>query len=398
MLVLDYLKTHSLQQLRDEHGVRFHIKDHLVTLAYDQFEASMNNPFACMCRGMVITESAFVPSDVAKAISSDRPLPTARIIAFPFVRFFNYGQGNLIFKPHKVYEKLDGSMIVIYFDDRANKWQVATRNVPDGSNTTHTGTMTFRGLALEAAYRQYGLSPEQFFALLSKGTTYIFELMTPENKVVVEHSEYKLVMIGARGPDFQEIEVEIAASKACLESVPFQMMNSKEEPKILLDGLVNFANMRDPLYHEGFVVLGENGQRLKIKSEGYTTYNKVQDLTDYDIINLILIGEIDDYMPLFKDYQKNNAIALSEKVSGWARRLNAELTNLRFSMNGFSTRREFAEYVNGNEYLRFVAKSVFRAYAEKSAILDAQELIKSWLDNDSKRYTDSFLRSFARII
>lgn len=405
MLILDYLKTHSLQELRDEHGIKYNVRGHLVTLAYDQFEASMNNPIACMCRGMVITDDAFVPSNVSESIAVDVPLPQARILAFPFVRFFNYGQGDLIFKPEKVYEKLDGSMIVMYYDDHKDCWQFGTRNVPDGSNTANGGQTSFRELVLKAAAKHYGYEDPSMasshglfwnrFSLV-KGMTYIFELMTPENKVVVEHRDYHLYLIGARSgknDGFQELDVDQVAASTGFDCAPSFKMKFKDNSKDVLDTLVKFANMRDPLYHEGFVVLGENWQRLKIKSDAYVTYNKVHDLSQYDILNLILTGEIDDFMAMMPEYQRNLATDLSEKVAHWARSLTHELRLLDRSKGGLASRKDFAAYVNQNQALSRVAKTIFRAYTENHAILDAQDVIKPWLDSNTNRYQDGFLRN-----
>lgn len=395
MLILDYLKTHSLQELREEHGVKYNVRGHLVTLAYDQFEASMSNPIACMCRGMVITDNSFANAP----IPDDMPLVNARILAFPFVRFFNYGQGDLIFKPEKVYEKLDGSMIVMYYDDREDCWQFGTRNVPDGSNTANGGQISFRDLVLRAAANHYGYGDPGIFwrnFSLEKGMTYIFELMTPENKVVVDHKNYHLYLIGARsGKDnnFQELDVEQVAASTGFDCVPSFKMKFKDDSKDVLDTLVKFANMRDPLYHEGFVVLGENWQRLKIKSDAYVTYNKVHDLSQYDILNLILTGEIDDFMAMMPEYQRALATDLSEKVAHWARSLTHELRLLDHSKGGLTSRKDFAAYVNQNKDLSRVAKTIFRAYTENRAILDAQETIKHWLDSNTNRYQDGFLRT-----
>lgn len=405
MLILDYLKTHSLQELRDEHGVKYNVRGHLVTLAYDQFEASMSNPIACMCRGMVITDDAFVAKDASDSIQDDCPLPQARILAFPFVRFFNYGQGDLVFKPEKVYEKLDGSMIVMYYDDRSGSWRFGTRNVPDGSNTANGGNTTFRNLVLKAAAKHYGYEdPSSDGSLgifwmrfsLKKGMTYVFELMTPENKVVVDHKDYRLYLIGARsGSDggYQELDVEQVAASTGFDCAPSFKMKFKDDPKDVLDTLVKFANMRDPLYHEGFVVLGENWQRLKIKSDAYVTYNKVHDLSQYDILNLILTGEIDDFMAMMPEHQRQIAVDLSEKVAQWARSLTHELRLLDHSKGGLLSRKDFAAYVNQNKDLSRVAKTIFRAYTENRAIMDAQETIKPWLDSNTNRYQDGFLRT-----
>jgi hypothetical protein len=107
--VLSFLETHSLAELRETHGIRYNVKGHLVTLAYDQFEAKIDNNVSNLCRGLVIARE-----DGSSAIDVNSvPFGKAVVLAFPFIRFFNYGQGDShkaldAFKIRSVMEKLDG--------------------------------------------------------------------------------------------------------------------------------------------------------------------------------------------------------------------------------------------------------------------------------------------------
>lgn len=397
-IVLDYLKNHTLAELRENHGVRYGIRGHLVTLAYDQFEASLTDEIACMCRGMVLTD------DSMEVIRDDVPLQNARILAFPFIRFFNYGQLNFVFKPVKVYEKLDGTMIVMYFDDRAGIWQFGTRNVPDGSNVSNVSNTSFRALCLRALREHYNFPNSMYFweaFNLNKGMTYIFELMTPENKVVVNHTDYKICLIGARygsEKNFEEVSVEQAAKEAGFDFVVSHSMNLKADEHEVFENIVKFANVRDPKCHEGFVVLGENWQRLKVKSAGYVSFSKIHDLNKYDILTLILRGEMDDYMPLLHDYQRTMVMEISDKLSVYFRNLHHKITEMNHSMSGFANRREFADYVKQEKMFSMYAKSIFRAFSENRAIMDSSELVEVFYNSTNKEYSRGFLKDLLEAI
>jgi hypothetical protein len=104
---------------------RVHVKPHngKVSLIYDQIEASPADPVACQCRGMVLREG------------------TWDLLAYPFDRFFNYGQPEaegLNLETSAFQEKLDGTLIIAYWDDRDSRWHTATRSLTE-AHLGHNG-------------------------------------------------------------------------------------------------------------------------------------------------------------------------------------------------------------------------------------------------------------------
>ena len=394
--VFDFLETNSLADLREKHGVRFHVKGHLVTLAYDQFEAKITNDLTNLCRGLVIARE-----DGNPVVDVTAPFGKVRLLAFPFVRFFNYGQVDAKFnKPTAILEKLDGTLSIVYYDPFKDSWNVATRNVPDGSNVANDGAgKPFRLLfekAILDSYPNKFACWEDFGNALNKNFTYVFELMTPENIVVVRHDTYKAALIGCRDlRNGKELRVEVAAIQLGLD-YPTSYTNLVQN-FIDFDQIVKLANLRDPLKNEGYVVVGPNFERLKIKSEKYVTYNKVHDLTKYDVINYLLTGEIDDYTPLMVDYQKQMVADLSIKVADWARNTNHALNELRAKNNSFESKKDLALYINTNEIYKRHGRAIFRAFdldGNVSNVPEIQAIVKDqYLDKNTGRYQDSFLRT-----
>ena len=411
--VLSFLETHSLAELREAHGIRYNVKGHLVTLAYDQFEAKIDNNVSNLCRGLVIARE-----DGSSAIDvNSTPFGKARILAFPFIRFFNYGQGDShkaldAFKIRSVMEKLDGTLCIVYHDPFGDCWQVATRNVPDGSNLADgftvgssstsslatTNSLTFRGLFEKAAIETTkSLNWSDF---LCPAYTYVFELMTPVNQVVVRHDSYKIALIGLR--NIKTGNEEPISMYRDIFPLPDEFEDLLAlARKSLFDKIVEAANERDPLKHEGYVVLGNDWERFKIKSSAYVTHGRIHDFNAYDIANCILTGEIDDFVPLMNDSKKELVILLSEKIANYCHDINHEFNELKKLNGSFACKRDFALHVQKNKKLCQHGRYVYRAYDESvmgvngSVLVDVQESIKQayYDSNNNKKYSDSFLRT-----
>jgi len=398
--LLDYLNSHSLAELREFHAVRYKVVDHLVTLAYHQFEAKNDNEITNLCRGLVIARE-----DGSTNIDENAVFGPAKVLAFPFVRFFNYGQNASVdgsLKPVRIYNKLDGTLIIVYFDPFKDCWNVATRNVPVGSNFADNATHSFRELFEKAVLESYPFLKDWdgFGSRLTKGVTYVFELMTPENIVVIKHSAYKAALIGVRDADGNEKFAEDVAFGLGFDSAEIHHDLLRDFKSF--DDLVKTANTLDPLVQEGYVILAANWQRLKIKSEKYCTFNKVHDFTKYDILNYILTGEIDDLYPMMQnEYHRNLTRDIADKVVLWSKNLGHELHAL--NQMTFDSRKDLALFLNGkngkNALYAPYARDIFNSYIANNnngkigIVEDAQELVKRFRDPNTGRYQDSFLRN-----
>jgi hypothetical protein len=115
ILVQQYLLEHSLADLAAEHavGATLSASGHKASLNYNMIEAKDGDPIACQCRGLVIARESGQP------IALDAPLGSTIILARPFDRFFNHGQGaaaDIDFSdPTTVFmEKRDGTLGIPY--------------------------------------------------------------------------------------------------------------------------------------------------------------------------------------------------------------------------------------------------------------------------------------------
>lgn len=305
-LVQKFLRNRSLSELQAEHGVKARVTGHKFSLNYDQIEAKDSDPLAQECRGLILTP-------VQGLVQMDVPLGETRVLARPFDRFFNLGQEaaadvDLDHPETRFYEKMDGTLTILYFDDVVGEWHVATRSVPEANlSIDGFGEYTFRTL-FEHAYRETtGREFKDFVRYLDVQTTYIFELTTPVNRIVVEYKDYGITLLGARaretGVEFDPVSIAPALE---VPHAPVYRFGSLQE-------MVDFVSTRNPQNHEGIVVCDPQYRRIKVKNAGYLALNKVRDSvlnSPRGLVELLLLEKLDDALPLFP----NHIVERAEKL------------------------------------------------------------------------------------
>ena len=172
------------------------------------------------------------------------------IVARPFKKFFNIEEAK--HKPtseFEVFEKMDGSLGILF--RYGMEWIFASR----GSFTSEQA-IKFK----EIFYRDYGP------LWLSGNNTYLFEIIYPENRIVVDYGkDEKVVMIGEihteSGVDF-DLEFN--------EKLGFEVVKK-------YDGITDYNALKQQIdaNAEGFVVRFSNGDRMKIKGEEYIRLHKI---------------------------------------------------------------------------------------------------------------------------
>lgn len=305
-LVQKFLKEKSLQQLEIEHGVKARISQHKMSLNYDQIEAREDDPLAQECRGLILR-----PTELQGSIDVARPLGDTVVLARPFDRFFNYGQAaaaevDFDHPATSFYEKMDGTLCIVYFDDVKNEWHVATRSIPEADLPVDGfGDHTFRTLFEKAVEETVGKDFETWTSKqLFRDTTYMFELTTPANRIVVEYEGYGITLLAARktatGKELRPAFVQAQVKTPTAERYRFGSVTE----------LVEFVSSRDPTKHEGIVVCDQHFRRIKVKNAGYLALNKVRDSvlkSPRGLVELILLEKLDDALPLFPDHVVDRA-------------------------------------------------------------------------------------------
>ncbi|MDE2425595.1 MAG: 2'-5' RNA ligase [Elusimicrobia bacterium] len=280
LLVQDFLRnTGSLQDLENKYKIynkRHNKYPNLVLLKYDQIESPFSEAIVRECRGLILNEAN-----------------NWEIVAFPFTKFFNYGEplaANIDWNTARVQEKLDGSLAVMFYYD--HKWQVATSGTPDASGNVNGFDFTFEELFWKT-FKEMGLkTPDDGYDI---ETTFMFELTTPYNKVVVQHKECKLTLIGTRDlVSYAEIPIRWDQDYPHVKEFPLQSIKDIEET----------FNKLNPLEQEGYVVLDANYNRVKVKHPGYVALHHLRDsVSPKRILEIIRSGESTEFLTYFPEFQ-----------------------------------------------------------------------------------------------
>jgi RNA ligase len=173
---------------------------------------------------------------------------SGNVIARPFQKFFSYEQlnGKVPFEPFEVYEKLDGSLGILYWLD--GEPNIATR----GSFTS------------EQALKATQILQEKYDHIkFNKGLTYLFEIIYPANRIVVDYGNIEDLFLLATIETDSGIEHPLPSINMPI----VKRYNGITEFKKLLE-------IQEP-NKEGFVVRFASGQRVKLKFEDYKRLHKL---------------------------------------------------------------------------------------------------------------------------
>lgn len=231
----------GLEQALKRGSVLKREKDGLVLYNYTQKCAARKDwdPFTCVARGLVVS-----PSERA-------------VVAYPFAKFFNFSEVDqpppleTAAADLAVSEKMDGSLGIIFA--HRSTWHVITRGSWDSD---------------QAKWAKQWLLRNGILGKLHAGTTYMAEIIYPENRVVIDYgADYaKLVLLGAYDARGAECTGDLAALGTGLE------VAARHAFATLAD--VQRAAQALPANREGFVVRFADGGRLKFKGPAYLAAHK----------------------------------------------------------------------------------------------------------------------------
>ncbi|MEU9164729.1 AAA family ATPase [Streptomyces sp. NPDC048424] len=194
---------------------------------------------------------------------------TGAIVALPLPKFFNVGEHEagmpyapaLPDEPFEVYDKVDGSLAVVFH--YAGRWRVASKG-------------SF--ISAQATWAQRRLDAKDT-AALRPGTTYLAEILYPQNRIVVDYGDRRdLVLLAAFGQDGTEVPLAEAAPHwegigsvvTVWPAMPLGELIALTESNTLPGGAT--ATGMDA---EGFVLRFASGVRAKAKLSEYVRLHKV---------------------------------------------------------------------------------------------------------------------------
>ena len=247
MELQEYLRENGLQKLSQEYKIKInrHQKyPHLVCLKYSQIESPMAEKVVQQSRGIILNEAK-----------------NWEVVSYAYDKFFNYGEPLAIpidWQSATIYDKLDGSLMVLYYYD--NQWRVQSSGTADGGGEVSGFNFSFSQLFWRVWQELNYPLPEE------KEYCFIFELLTPYNRIVVKQPENNLVLHGVRNiKTLQEEKPQFWAEKYDFNLVKTFPLSSWQD-------IINSAEKLEPTEAEGYVICDANFQRVKVKSSQYVAW------------------------------------------------------------------------------------------------------------------------------
>ena len=204
------------------------------------------------------------------------------LIRRPYHKFFNLSERSEtsqvavdISKPHKIYEKLDGSMIAPYIVNGRLIWG------------TKMGDTDIAAIVADfVTSKQINF----VFTLIQAGYTPIFEFCSRKNRIVIDHQEDRLVLTAVR-----TMETGVYINYLPQDIPPY--IETVDEVDVFGASLPEIARFVGGFNdEEGVVLRFEDGHMVKIKSDWYIRLHKIKDRMTFErnVVDMILHNEVDD--------------------------------------------------------------------------------------------------------
>ena len=299
--------------LTEEYGIKVKQEENYAIFNYG-FACDYSNPLVQEARGIIIdTESL-------------------QVVCWPFRKFGNYTESyadSIDWNTAKVQEKVDGSIVKLWFDHRLGKWQFSTNGVIRAEKAPLESVRASNYLSLIQKAKNFADIP---FQTLDRDYTYIFELVSPDNQVVVPYDATMLYHTGTRSNvTGEETDMDIGVRKPA--AYPIQSLNECIEAAIKLNKFTD-----DGITAEGYVVVDSHWNRIKVKSPDYIVQHhltQMKSISKQECLQLLLseCRDIDiicqanpGLIPVFKyyDYQLARLCSLADRLVFLSRKLYEE--------------------------------------------------------------------------
>lgn len=301
--IIDYIKENGLEKALREFKLKSREYDNKVLIKYDQIDSSMGLPEVQDSRGLILEKG------------------TWNILCLSFRKFFNSAEGHtakIDWNTARILEKLDGSMIQLYWDWNKETWFAATTGTAEGEGEVNNKLgLTFNSLFMDTIKEKYGFDVDR----LDRDFIYVFELTTPYNIVVKPHAESSATILAIRNrvtlKELTYNELIEFGDKTGLPVVKAFDLNAKDAGAVIrtLEGM--------PWSEEGYVIVDGNFNRVKIKNPAYVAVHHLKSKTgEHNIMGVVKTNEIEEFAATFPERRdeifelKENYDKLVDKLEG----------------------------------------------------------------------------------
>lgn len=266
----------------------------LLMLKYNQVDSNFNFRLVRECRGIIFNENTLEP------------------VSYPFNKFGNkFGNDmeggwvdDIDWKDHPyVLEKLDGSLIKVA---KVNGQLLVSTNGTILASKAQLNDVvgcklkSYEDLFWWTLEKQFGKDMHSsLLDLLDEGFTYMFELCTNYNRVVVPHPDPRVYFIGVR--DNKTFEETFIIDHPLSKVFPTPKVY---EFKTFDDCIAAAKEL--PWDDEGYVVTSRDFKRNKVKSIAYLAAHRLSNnhcLSYSRAIDLVKMNEIDEVCSYFEEFR-----------------------------------------------------------------------------------------------
>lgn len=281
----------------EPYSIKVKRKDGFVIFNYNQLSSDFNIDLVRECRGIIFKEGEW-----------ECP------VCHAFDKFGNYGEEyvpNLDWSTIKVSEKIDGSIMKLWCYNGC--WNLSTNGNIDAKDAPIADIRKedFAQVFWEGIFQHISHTNDggklpaiiDWFNLLNPDCTYIFELVSPYNRVVIPYKYTDVYFLGARhnATNYQWGCDEVAAKILHVDMLP----RPKIYPMQTLADIVKVAEDL-PWDEEGFVCFDKDFNRCKIKSPKYVLAHFARNnnvITRKHLVDIILKGEMKEFLIYAADYK-----------------------------------------------------------------------------------------------
>ena len=200
------------------------------------------NDYSLACRGIVIDANG-------------------NVVARPFIKFKNYEEHDPseidLTEEYEVFEKMDGSLGILFYYDVAKEWMLATR----GSFESEQAVEGMKILK-EKKINWDNLNPNQ---------TYLFEIIFDSNRIVVDYKGLRDLILLVIIENKTGIEYSYDNMNRRYQSM-FSIVKRYSLPKVMNLGELRVHEVDNK---EGFVLKFANGFRVKVKFLDYCRLHSI---------------------------------------------------------------------------------------------------------------------------
>jgi len=284
--VQKYLKDNTLESLENELGIVVSKYGDRVVLNYSQISSPRFHPVCDECRALILS------------------LPDYKVVSRSFDRFYNLGELDHIIKDVDITKmitltKEDGSLINVYHWDEW--WHASTRKQALGEGHSVYGTV-FNDLFQNTLEVPLNTLMRPF----NKEYTYIFEVCTPENRVVKRYPKPSVFLLAIRNKNTGEY-LSYDRLESCAGAFNQRGANVNLPEKFTFKSFSDIKNAIEnlPTLDEGYVLWNEKtGFRIKMKSPSYVAIHQIRnngELSPKNISILIYKNEYKEYLSYYEE-------------------------------------------------------------------------------------------------